>query len=217
MVFNWRPSTVAPAGPRHPCHATGERAADGLCRAGETVRGRLPTPAPASGPAQPTGGFWSNLMSHLTPSTTPPSSSNVTDPHLPTGEFLKNWQTESQALKDKAEASAQQGDYVGAAAHGINFLANMVPGLGKAMDDAAEGIRDATTDEQVRAHLGRLAAIAAPLAIANAAPETEGRRHGSWESGGGVVTKPGTGRTPSEVSAPRPRAWRQWPKALPSD
>jgi DNA topoisomerase IB len=153
------------------------------------------TPAPASGPAQPTGGFWSNLMSHLHPvDDAAKLYQNVTDPHLPTGEFLKNWQTESQALKDKAEASAQQGDYVGAAAHGINFLANMVPGLGKAMDDAAEGIRDATTDEQVRAHLGRLAAIAAPLAIANAAPELKAGGTAVGKAAAGVVTKPGTGK-----------------------
>jgi hypothetical protein len=124
-----------------------------------------PTPAASA----PSGGFWSGLIDHLAPVASK-LYTNITDPHLPTGEFLKTWQDQSQGLMDKAKASAAQGNYVDAASHGINLLANIVPGLGKAMDDAAEGIAAAKSDEEVRTVLGGLTGDVLPIAAANAVP-----------------------------------------------
>lgn len=107
------------------------------------------------------GGFWSNLIDQIHPVEMAKGLyQTVTHPV----DALQSWQSQSQALKDKAEQAMNEGRYVDAAAHGINFLANIVPGLGKAMDDAAEGIANAKSDEEVRANLGKLTGQVLPLA-----------------------------------------------------
>jgi len=104
-----------------------------------------PTPGKAQYSADEinkSGGFFSALGDSLKAQGSK-LVSNITDPHLPTGDFLKSWVKDSGDLLDKAKASADQKDYGSAAAHGFNFLVNVVPGLGKAMDDAAEKISQA--------------------------------------------------------------------------
>lgn len=79
---------------------------------------------------------------------------------------LKAWQSQSQELHDKAVNAFEQGDYQAAAAHGINFMANIIPGLGKAMDEAAE----AKTPEEFKAKLGSAVGTALIPKVAEALP-----------------------------------------------
>lgn len=67
-------------------------------------------------------------------------------------ESLKAWRDQSQTLHDAATDAFERGDYEAAAVHGINFLANVVPGLGASMDEAAT----ATTPDEFKAKLGNV-------------------------------------------------------------
>jgi hypothetical protein len=79
---------------------------------------------------------------------------------------LKNWRDSSQALHDSAVDSFESGDYQAAAAHGVNFLANLIPGLGKVMDDAAS----AKTPQEFKAKLGDVVGSALLMKVGEAAP-----------------------------------------------
>lgn len=84
---------------------------------------------------------------------------------------LKAWRDQSQALHDAAVDSAEKGDYVGAAAHGFNFLANIVPGLGKTMDDAATaGGESGITSDEFKSKLGDVVGTALLMKAAEKLP-----------------------------------------------
>ena len=108
-------------------------------------------------------GFWSSLWEKANPvSVVAGVGHSLAHPI----DSLKSWQAQSQDLHDKAEDALNSGDYEGAAVHGINFLANVIPGLGKAMDDAAT----AKTPDEFRAKLGSAAGTALSLKEIEAAP-----------------------------------------------
>jgi hypothetical protein len=117
---------------------------------------------PPAQPADKPSGFLSHVASSMAAA---PGAivQTVTHPL----DSLKAWRDQSQDLHDKAVASAESGDYAGAAAHGINFLANIVPGLGKGMDDAATaGAEYGMTSPEFRSKLGDLVG---PLVLARGA------------------------------------------------
>lgn len=60
---------------------------------------------------------------------------------------LKNWRDESQSLHDAAVDAAQRGDYREALDHGLGFIANLIPGLGKPADDFLTSARSGSDDE----------------------------------------------------------------------
>lgn len=115
---------------------------------------------------------------------------------------LKNWRDQSQALHDAAVDSAQQGDYQAAAVHGLNFLANIIPGLGKVMDDAAS----AKTPEDFKAKLGDVVGSALLMKAGEKAP---GIVKGAADKIGGavdVVTNPDVVRAGVKVLPKGPAA-----------
>ena len=106
-------------------------------------------------------GFWSSLMERANPLTVAKGvASSVMHPI----DSLKSWRDQSQKLHDSTVDAFERGDYQEAAAHGINFLANVIPGLGTAMDEAAM----AKTPDEFKSKLG------AALGTALAAKEVQG-------------------------------------------
>ena len=108
-------------------------------------------------------GFWSSLWEKANPASVVAGVAHSVAHPI---DSLKSWQAQSQDLHDKAADALDAGDYEGAAVHGINFLANVIPGLGKAMDDAAT----AKTPEEFRAKLGTAVGTAISLKEMEAAP-----------------------------------------------
>lgn len=143
------------------------------------------------------GGFFSHLGSTLASA---PGAIVQTVAHPL--DALKNWRDQSQALHDAAVDSAQQGDYQAAAVHGLNFLANVIPGLGKVMDDAAS----AKTPEEFKAKLGDVVGSALLMKAGEKAP---GVVKGAADKIGGavdVVTNPDVVRAGVKVLPKGPAA-----------
>lgn len=103
------------------------------------------TTHPATPQAAQAPGFLSHLGSTLTS-----APGAIYDSLRHPLDSLKAWRDQSQSLHDAALSSAQEGDYQAAAVHGVNFLFNLIPGLGKGMDDAAM----AKTPEEFKSKLG---------------------------------------------------------------
>lgn len=79
----------------------------------------------------------------------------------------KGWRAQNEAIAQKAEDSWKQGDYAGAVRHGINYLLNIMPGLGAWSEQTGKKLE--TGD--VAGAVGDMAAFASQAAIGRAAPE----------------------------------------------
>ena len=100
-------------------------------------------------PAKPadkaeTPGFLSSLASRANPINVVKGVGSAIAHPLDT---LKNWRDQSQSLHDSAVDAAQRGDYREALDHGLSFLANLIPGLGKPADDFLTAARSGNDDE----------------------------------------------------------------------
>lgn len=156
-------------------------------------------------------GFFASLASRANPMNVVRGAVSAIA-HAP--DTLKNWRDESQSLHDAAVDAAQRGDYREALDHGLGFIANLIPGLGKPADDFLTSARSGSDDEfksKAGEFLGQALATAEAEGVAKAAGKVpdaaravakEVQKPGTLQAAGGAAqVAAGIGAIPHEPMA----------------
>lgn len=106
-------------------------------------------------------------------------------------EALKSWRDQSQALHDAAIDASQRGDYREALDHALGFVANIIPGVGKAADDFLTAARTGT-DEEFKSKAGAFLGSALAMKEVQGAGELAGKVPAAASAVAEQVKKPGT-------------------------